>query len=221
MRSLRPVRVLKDDDPEAAALHRDGWRVVAESWGARLVLDDGFDPAPFRSFVERAEQQDVAVAELDEGWTEALLAFEAATHDDYPVTPATPAPPLRDGDDIAERRAAGWRVFGAVRDGVVLAASWIRVHGDQAETETTAVLATERRRGLAVAVKAASVLAAAADGARTFATGGAGVNAGSIAMNQSLGYTLTERWLSLSAPEPSDSSSGAAVSDASARPTTR
>jgi hypothetical protein len=60
--------------------------------------------------------------------------------------------------------------------------------------------AAHRRRGLAVAVKAASILALADDGVRVFGTGGAAVNAGSIRMNEHLGYVIEERWFSLAPP---------------------
>jgi len=50
---------------------------------------------------------------------------------------------------------------------------------------------------VATAVKAASVLALAADGVRVFGTGGAGSNAASLGMNQAVGYRVTERWLTL------------------------
>lgn len=57
-----------------------------------------------------------------------------------------------------------------------------------------------RRRGLAAAVKAASVAAGVRAGHRLFGTGGAAVNAGSLAMNQAVGYEVTERWVTLVPP---------------------
>lgn len=207
--STDDARVLRDDDPAAAVLLRRGSRLVAESWGARLVLPVGFEQTPYRAAVQRATRDGVEIGELDSAWTEALLTFEDATRDDFPMTPATPQPVPRDADDLARAWAAGARCFAAVRDSSVLGATWIRVQGDGAETDTTAVLASERHRGLAVGVKAAAILAAAEAGARHFATGGAAANAASIAMDQALGYTLTERWLSLVPPasDPGESPS--------------
>lgn len=66
-----------------------------------------------------------------------------------------------------------------------------------AETAFTSVRSTHRGAGVATAVKAASVLALAADGVRVFGTGGAGSNAASLGMNQAVGYRVTERWLTL------------------------
>ena len=65
----------------------------------------------------------------------------------------------------------------------------------------TSVDPSYRRLGLAVAVKAASIKALAADGIRNFGTGGAQSNAGSIRMNEHLGYVIEERWLSLAPPQ--------------------
>ena len=58
-----------------------------------------------------------------------------------------------------------------------------------------------RCRGLAVAVKSASIMALADDGVRIFGTGGARATAGSIRMNEHLGYSIEERWLSLAMPQ--------------------
>lgn len=51
-----------------------------------------------------------------------------------------------------------------------------------------------------MAVKAASIMALADDGVRVFGKGGAQVNAGSVRMNENLGYAIEERWLSLKLP---------------------
>lgn len=72
--------------------------------------------------------------------------------------------------------------------------------GRRAETEFTSVSRAYRRQGLSSAVKGASLVALAAEGALVFGTGGAAVNAASIAMNESLGYVLTERWVSYANP---------------------
>ena len=62
------------------------------------------------------------------------------------------------------------------------------------DTAFTSVLATYRRRGVAQAVKAASILAFLDIGINRFSTGGAAANQASLQANQSLGYVLTERW---------------------------
>ena len=82
-----------------------------------------------------------------------------------------------------------------------MAVSVISLTAERAETEFTSVHSSYRRRGLAVAVKSASITAFADDGVRIFGTGGAQVNAGSIRMNEHLGYAIEERWLSLAMPQ--------------------
>ena len=62
--------------------------------------------------------------------------------------------------------------------------------------------AEHRRRGLATAVKAASILATRAAGARCWGTGGAGVNAGSPAVNRALGFELEPAWHAPAPPPP-------------------
>ena len=82
-----------------------------------------------------------------------------------------------------------------------MAVSVISLTAARGETEFTSVHPAYRRRGLAVAVKAASITALAEDGVRIFGTGGAQVNTGSIRMNEHLGYAIEERWLSLRMPQ--------------------
>ncbi|MFC4243954.1 hypothetical protein ACFOYW_11255 [Gryllotalpicola reticulitermitis] len=74
------------------SLQRDGYRVVATSWGARLELPDGFNDSAYRNRLGRARSLGYGVAELDRGCVNALYRLETAAAADYPVTPATPAP---------------------------------------------------------------------------------------------------------------------------------
>lgn len=97
----------------------------------------------------------------------------------------------------------GLRAFGAVMHGRLLAVTLIRREAEHAETDVTTVDPSVRRLGLGAGVKAASVLALAAEGVRVFGTGGAAANAASLAMNRSVGYAVEERWLSLAPPEGS------------------
>ena len=118
-------------------------------------------------------------------------------HGDYPGGPAT-APEVHDTAALTALRNGGTRFFAAFDGrGQVVAVTAIRRDGEHAETDFTSVARAHRRRGLAEAVKAASVLALAAEGASVFVTGGAEENAASLAMNARLGYEVTERWLTL------------------------
>jgi GNAT superfamily N-acetyltransferase len=193
--------VLPADDPRVAESLALGWRVIAESWGARLTVTDDV----LRRLAERLEvarRAGYSVDELrpDASSMESVWHLQQATRGDFPVTPATPAPE-QTLPQLSDSWRTGWRVFGARHRGQLVGTTIARPAPDvdvaYAETEWTAVLAEHRGRGLATALKAASVLALAADGVRVFGTGGASTNTASLAMNAAAGYTVTERWVSL------------------------
>jgi len=191
------VRVLRSDDPEAQRLLDAGWRPVGESWGARLRLGEPPALGPLRALVARARDAGWTVRELGPDDDADVVAHEAATRADYPVTPAT-EPDVVTAEGLRRLRAEGHRAFGAVGAAGDLAAVTIVGRCDgRVETLWTSVRREHRRRGLATAVKAASVLALADEGARVFGTGGAQVNAAVLAANARLGYVVEERWLSL------------------------
>jgi hypothetical protein len=190
------TRVLRDDDPEAARLLGQGWTVVAESWGARLRDPD---PSHLQALVDVATAAGYDVRELGRGELGAVAALEAVTAGDYPSTPATDAP----ARTPAVLEAMDARFVGAWRGDVLAAVTAVEPGEGLVETSFTSVHPGHRRRGLAAAVKAASVLLVLPglpDGARVFGAGGAAVNAGSLAMNARVGYVVEERWLSLRPP---------------------
>lgn len=182
-----------------SALLADGARVVSESWGARLELPEGgeLDAAldRLRALVARAVEAGLVVRELESAAE--LLDLESATRGDYPDGPATPRP----SDEDVDRVLREGRVFGAYDGELLVGATAIERLPDRAETAFTSVRAGQRGRGVASAVKAASVIALAAEGVRTFGTGGAGSNAASLGMNRAVGYRITERWVTLTAPQ--------------------
>ena len=177
-----------------------GYVIVGESWGARLRLSDPPDLSALHAAVVAATEQALLIQELDASWAPQVTALEALNHADYPCTPATEVP-HRTESDVLEFWRCGCRLFGAIDDGQLVAVSVITLTTERAETEFTSVHPSYRRRGLAVAVKAASITALADDGVRIFGTGGAQVNTGSIRMNEHLGYAIEERWLSLTMPQ--------------------
>lgn len=187
------TRVLREDDPLVPTLIEQGWTVAHRSWGARLSTPA---TAPLEALVAAAEAAGYRVEEADAGADPAIAALEAAVRDDYPGGPAT-APGSHDVEALAALRRGGTRCFAAFLGDDLVAVTTIRRDGEHAETDFTSVARAHRRRALAEAVKAASVLALAAEGATTFGTGGAEENAASIAMNTRLGYAVTERWLTL------------------------
>ncbi|GAA4751802.1 hypothetical protein GCM10025783_25540 [Amnibacterium soli] len=189
-------QVLREDDPGVAVLLAGGWVVAHRSWGARLRV---IDPERLRALVATAEARGCTVVEAGSEADPGIAALEASVREDYPGGPAT-APAEHDEAALAALRERGTRFFAALDDGEVVAVTAIERDGERAETDFTAVARTHRRRGLAEAVKAASVLALAAEGVQVFGTGGADENAASLAMNARLGYAVTERWLTLVPP---------------------
>ncbi|QAY71705.1 acetyltransferase [Xylanimonas protaetiae] len=184
--------MLRSDHPDAATLLTDGWSVVARSWGAGLRAAD-VDDARFRAALVPG------VRELGAGDADAVLRLDAATADDYPGDVASAHAPLTPATATPDGARRAWGAF----DGESLVAmTFADVAGTHAETDFTVVAASARRRGLATAVKAASVLALVAEGVATFRTGGSADNAGSLAANRALGYVVDEEWWTLAAPAP-------------------
>ncbi len=186
-------RVLRRDDPEATRLLAAGWTVVGESWGARL--EAGPEDLP-RLDALAAAPEGYRVGLLTADHAADIAALDEATHGDYPTGEAV----FHEVVDEAGATALTERgvVHGArTASGVLVAVTATRVSGDRVETEFTAVHPAHRRRGLAAAVKAASVAAGVRAGHRHFGTGGAAVNAGSLAMNRTVGYVVTEQWVTL------------------------
>lgn len=192
--------VLLSTDPTCQELEASGWQVQAESWGARLRPTEE-DLPRLTHLVTRARAQGYAVQELDRSDAAAVAALDEATRNDYPQAgPATEHEPV--DRSRAEVLLAEGRGFGAIDpDGGLVAVSMTRGEGEQVETDFTAVHPEHRTVGLGTAVKAASVLAWWADGGRVFGTGGAQTNPASLAINRSVGYSVTERWLTYRAPE--------------------
>jgi GNAT superfamily N-acetyltransferase len=189
------LRVVREDDPRCAEFEAAGYRVVGESWGARLRLSEPPDLSVSRDAVARAEATGVAVRELDADFSEALFSLEAQNHVDYPFTPAT-AHQLRDAGAIRGLWTDGMRIFGALDGSQLVAATVISQTADRGETQFTSVLRAYRGKGIGKAVKAASILALAEDGVRQFGTGGAAVNEASLGANRALGYAIEDRWRS-------------------------
>ncbi|GAA1602973.1 hypothetical protein GCM10009804_69300 [Kribbella hippodromi] len=182
-------QIVRDDDPRCAELEAAGYRVVAESWAVRLVDPDR---ELLESAVRRATAGGITVRELGPEAAPALHELEKANEPDYPYTPAT----HRVVGAAKDIRALwpGHRVFGAFDGHRLVGATVIRQKDGFGDTAFTSVLSTHRRRGVAQAVKAASILALLDVGITRFSTGGAAANQASLQANQSLGYQLTEQW---------------------------
>ncbi|WP_149204130.1 GNAT family N-acetyltransferase [Actinotalea subterranea] len=191
------TRVLRSDDPGLQALEREGWVVVARSWGARRDTAT-CDRQHLEALAGRANATGTvrALTTHDVG---AVLALDADTAADYPGREATAHAPL-----TADRAAVGpsRRAHGVVEaDGRLVAMTFVDVEPPRAEVDFTVVAQDRRGLGLATAVKAASVLALVDDGVAVVRTGGSADNPAILAANRALGFVVDEEWLTLEGPE--------------------
>ena len=194
---------LREDDPQRAVLEARGYKIVGQSWGARLEISDPPDLSVFLHAVSRVQAVGLTISELSVSASLDLQMLEQANHVDYPFTPAT-AHELLDSNSARALWQDGFRIFGAFDRGQLVGATVIKHSEGRAETEFTSVLRSHRGRGIGAGVKAASIVACAEDGARLFATGGAAVNEASLAVNLVLGYQVTERWYSYVQRSPTE-----------------
>lgn len=193
------VRILREDSPELADLLAQGWRVVSSSWGARLTLSDDADLTIYRQAVTSAQQAGYEVRTVSPAEVGALASLDLALAPDFPATPASRHEPLP--LDLADRLTSGsWLAFGAWAGTELVAFTILYRFEGRWEVDRTAVRAPHRRRGLATAVKAASILTTYAQGARRWGTGGAAANTGSLAMNRALNFTIEEAWHTVHPP---------------------
>lgn len=186
------MKILREDDPRCLDLQDAGWRVVATSWGARLHLHQD-DMPRLRRLVESIQGRGYQVVELGHGDAGAVHALESLTQPDYPHAGPATAHPLMTSAEVDSLFGRG-RVFGARQGGDLVAVTATHLLADRVETDFTSVHAPHRRQGVAQGLKAASVLAYAGDGQRTFATGGTEINHASLAMNTAVRYRGTEVW---------------------------
>ncbi len=185
--------VLRADDPRVPRLLAQGWSVSARSWAAEVDLATT-DHAVLRAAAGRVEHP-LTVRELDPADVDAVLALDRATCGDYPGDVATAHSPLTAGSASPSPRR---RAFGVVDpDGGLVAMTYVDVDGGRAEVDVTVVAPPWRGVGLATGVKAASLLALAADGVAAVRTGGSEENVAILAANRSLGFVVDERWLTL------------------------
>ena len=193
------ARVHREDSAEAAALLDAGWSVRSRSWGARLHLDDDADLAPYRGHVAAAEARGIEVRRLTAVDLPALRALDEEAAPRFPHTDGSRHEPLPDDLEARLSTPEGLAV-GAFEGGVLIGFTLTFRSPDRWEVDRTAVASEHENRGVAKAVKAATVLATHARGGREWGTGGAEVNAASLRMNAALGFRLEPAWLGLTPP---------------------
>ena len=189
------IQIVRAEDPRVDDLEADGYRLVGESWGARLRFTESPDLTKLEQAVHRAEVSGITILELSADYATALYELELANNADYPFTPATfQAPPEREA--ICNLWESGKRIFGALDGDVLVAVVVGQVVDDTGNNDFASVLGTDRGRGLGTAVAAASIIAFATEGVRVFTAGGAAVNTASLGLVRSLGFQVEEQWRS-------------------------
>lgn len=207
MSTPEPDLVLRSDDPCTRQLEAQGWHQVATSWGARLEFDAANAPR-LRRLMTEVDAAGYTLRELVPGDVAQLLMLDRLTAPDYPGGVATRHEALDEpGARALLERGRAWGIWSGTE---LVALTTTTAVEDRVETEFTTVHPAHRRRGLATAVKAASVLAHAADGATRFGTGGADSNVASLAMNRAVGYRITETWHTYRRPSARPTHDGAA-----------
>ena len=189
------IQIVRAEDPRVDDLEAGGYRLVGESWGARLRFTESPDLTKLEQAVHRAEVSGITILELSANYATALYELELSNNADYPFTPATfQAPPEREA--ICNLWVSGKRIFGALDGDVLVAVVVGQVVDDTGNNDFASVLGTHRGRGLGTAVAAASIVAFATEGVRVFTAGGAAVNAASLGLVRSLGFQVEEQWRS-------------------------
>jgi len=186
------VELVRSDSPRVAELEATGYRVVGESWGARLRFTQssrsGLDVAMSRA--------DVELRELGPEFAVAVYELESATSADYPVTPATPHQ-SRDLPAVKELWNES-RLYGALDGSRLVGVAAISRDGQRAEVEFASVLSDYRGQGVGAATVAFGIVREADDGAVEFRTGGAVGNTASLSTARAIGFAIDERWLTYS-----------------------
>lgn len=193
------TEILRNDDPRCAELEANGYVVVAESWGARLLLEPDQNLGTYFTAVNFALGRGIDLQELDIEFAEDLLELELINNPDYPDTPAT----SREVPAIESIRSL-WReenrIFGAISAGVLIGVLATSRRENRVELDFASVLRNHRGKGIGKALVAAAILEWVKQGNCLFGTGGASVNEASLGTVTSLGFSVEERWRSYQRP---------------------
>lgn len=186
------VELVRSDSPRVSELEATGYRLLGESWGARLR----YGPGALGALQLAMSRADVDLTELGPEFAVAVFELETATSADYPETPSSP----HRSRDLPAIRAL-WedcRLYGALDGNRLVAVAAISRDGERAEVEFASVLSDYRGQGVGAAIVAFAITQEAGRGAAEFRTGGAVGNTASLSTARSIGFVIDERWLTYS-----------------------
>lgn len=193
--------VLRSDDPRLADLEAAGWRCSALSWGASLD-STAIDLVRLAGIVLDAAQSGVTFREVRLRDIAKVLVLDANTAADYPGGVATSHTSLTRKTATPSPSRRGFAAFGSSE--TLLAVTYVDLAESCGSIDFTTVDRAYRRQGIATALKAAALLALAADGIACFRTGGSSDNLAIIRANATLGFHRDEEWLTLNPPGASN-----------------
>ena len=193
------IQILRDNDPRCLELESSGYKLVGESWGARLRLGNNGDMAIYTNAINRVLADEVRIEELNADFADALFDLELVNNPDYPYTPAT-SRALPSIGNIRSLWRQENRIFGAISSGVLIGALATSRRENLVELDFASILRDHRGKGIGKALAAAAILEWVKQGIYLFGTGGASVNEASFGTVTSLGFSVEERWRSYKRP---------------------
>ncbi len=198
----------RESMPHAIAfLQRRGFREVLRSWESHLYVQP-FDPRPHRAYQDRLREQGVVITTLGQerekgsDWLQALYELHTTLMADVPSTMPYTRPALETfvRHSVENPEALPDAYFVAAHDGEYIGESVLfRSHPQPGSLYQglTAVRREYRGRGLAFALKLATIDYARKHGYTVIKTWNATVNTAMLAINDRLGFVRQPAWVEM------------------------
>jgi GNAT superfamily N-acetyltransferase len=197
---------LSERIPEAVRFAvKRGFKEVMSSWESRLDLQ-AFDPAPFRKYLERMEEQGIAITtlaqekETNHRWIEDSYELYMRLMSDVPAPyPYTPPPIEQFRRRELESPESIPEAFFIAKDGDrYVGESWLgrNATGPYPLSQgLTGTLPEYRGRGIAMALKLTAIEWAKREGYTMLKTWNNVLNEGMLAINTRLGFVRQPAWI--------------------------
>lgn len=201
--TLEVLTCIREDFLDAAGfLYPHGFHEVFRSWGAHLDPRT-FEPAPFEALAARLERTGIRIVRYPE-LTDAdqrdarLLGLQREIERNATAFP--PIVPHRHDDITSTDTILGATFVAIAPDGAYVGLTSL-LRGNDASSLAfgfTGVRRDHRRRGIATALKARAVAAAATRGCTDLNAGGGGtLDAPIVRANRTIGFSIEPSWVTL------------------------